>query len=325
MRSRSTAGPRPGCSRSECTAAAASPVRSYFGPGAVVVGIDVDPERCRPWPWLTRHDRGSGQLIASSRGWTATTVPSTSSSTTGTHHELCRSPPSRHCSRDWRRAALHRRGHTHTPTGRSTGTVTRPSLTGSGSGSTPARPHHDPDGDADSPLGHHLGAETPSSIRSASSPRRPVPAVQRSRWDDRLPQTDAASRTARVADLEQQRADLAARLEEVETNLGRMQGTPPAAEADEVRALRASLRDSRRDLRELAGRLARTRDRTSSTQGRLLDAWEHIRRDAQTVSWRITTPLRAVGCSTVHESQARPTDLRRWSVYSYERGARTGS
>lgn len=152
--------------------------------------------------------------------------------------------------------------------------------------------NHDPAGDPESPWATTLGPITVSdSITVLTKVDRFRPFSEVAGTTDFLSQSRV--RTARVADLEQQRSELAAKLEEVEARLGRTEGSPPSPESDEVRTLRAALKDSRRELRELAGRVQALESELSSTQGRLLDAWQHIRGMRNTVSWRITTPLRA--------------------------------
>lgn len=265
--------------------------RSYFGPGAVVVGIDVDPaavdhghgspvvigDQASP-SFLEGVDRDHGpfDIVIDDGGHTMnqqitaveTLFPKLATGGTYIVEDTHTSYWEEYRDRDetfvdWIRARI-----------------------------DSFHAHHDSDGDPDSPWATTLGPITIfDSISVLTKEDRFRPFSEVAGTTDFLSQTRL--RTARVADLEQQRAELAARLEEVETNLGRMQGSPPAAEADEVRALRASLRDSRRDLRELAGRVQELEIELSSTQGRLLDAWQHIRGMRNTVSWRITTPLRA--------------------------------
>lgn len=149
----------------------------------------------------------------------------------------------------------------------------------------------DPAGDPESLWATTLGSITVSdSITVLTKEDRFRPFSEVAGTTDFLGQSRL--RTARVAELEQQRSELAGRLEEVEAALGRAWVTPPA-DSDEIRTLRAALKDSRNELRELAGRVQALERELSSTQGRLLDAWQHIRGMRNTVSWRITTPLRA--------------------------------
>lgn len=150
----------------------------------------------------------------------------------------------------------------------------------------------DPDGDPDSPWAMTLGsvAVSDSIVVLAKEDRfRPFSEVSGSTQflgESRL-------RAARITELEQERAALRERLEQMEGSLGSTsEPGAPDARADEVRVLRAALKDARKQIGELSTDLLELGSELQSTQGRLIDAWSHVRSMRNTVSWRVTTPLR---------------------------------
>ncbi len=265
--------------------------RSYFGPGAVVVGVDVDPaasefglgsvvvigDQADPtFLEALERDHGPFDIVIDDGGHTMnqqitsveTLFPRLSMGGTYIVEDTHTSYWPEYRDRDetfidWLRARV-----------------------------DSLHANLDPAGDPDSAWATTLGPITIfDSIAVLTKEDRFRPFSEVAGKTEFLGQTRVG--TARIADLEQQRSGLAARLEETEARLGQSEDSPPGAESDEVRMLRAALRESRRELREVAGRVQALETELSSTQGRLLDAWHHIRGMRNTVSWRITTPLRA--------------------------------
>lgn len=152
----------------------------------------------------------------------------------------------------------------------------------------------DPEGDPDSPWATTLGTvEVNDSIVVLTKEHRFRPFSEVAGATDFL--GESRVRRARQAALEEERSELATRLQEVQAALGAnaQQPAEEAEEAEELRTMRAALRESRTEVARLAGQVQTLEAELNSTRGRLLDAWEHIRGMRNTVSWRLTTPLRA--------------------------------
>lgn len=145
--------------------------------------------------------------------------------------------------------------------------------------------NHDPSGDPDSVWATTLDAiEISDSVVVLRKANRFRPFSEVGGGTGFLFESRTAA--ARISALEQREAQLVGELE-------RLREAPTATpESDEVRLLRSTLREARAEMAVLARELEATRRELSTTQGRLLDAWEHIRRMRNTVSWRLTTPLR---------------------------------